>query len=75
MQELYPLSGDEILLFKTPISFIDHLQEFLSAVLTACTLVIPPFNETKENLFSLVDFVQVNICFHFWDCNGCYGII
>uniref|UniRef100_A0A2N9EFS9 AMP-dependent synthetase/ligase domain-containing protein n=1 Tax=Fagus sylvatica TaxID=28930 RepID=A0A2N9EFS9_FAGSY len=39
MQELYPLQGEEILLFKTSISFVDHLQEFLGAILTACTLV------------------------------------
>ncbi|KAH9706700.1 putative acyl-activating enzyme 19 [Citrus sinensis] len=38
MQDLYPLHGEELLLFKTSISFIDHLQEFLSAILTACTL-------------------------------------
>lgn len=59
MQELYPLSGEDVLLFKTSISFIDHLQEFLSAVLTACTLVIPPFNVLKQNVFSIVDFMQV----------------
>ncbi|KAK3003938.1 hypothetical protein RJ639_018691 [Escallonia herrerae] len=38
MQELYPLHGEELLLFKTSISFIDHLQEFLGALLTSCTL-------------------------------------
>ncbi|KAF4395309.1 hypothetical protein F8388_001696 [Cannabis sativa] len=58
MQELYPLNGDETLLFKTSISFVDHLQEFLSALLTACTLVIPPFNQLRENLFSIIDFIQ-----------------
>lgn len=58
MQELYPLSGEEVLLFKTSISFIDHLQEFLSALLTACTLVIPPFNQLKQNVFSIVHFIQ-----------------
>lgn len=57
MQELYPLFGDEVLLFKTGISFVDHLQEFLSAILTGCTLVIPPFNHLKRNVFSLVDFL------------------
>lgn len=60
MQELYPMQGEELLLFKTSISFVDHLQEFLAAILTTCTLVIPPFNELKENLFSVVDFLQVH---------------
>ncbi|KAL5549640.1 hypothetical protein UlMin_004871 [Ulmus minor] len=58
MQELYPLKGDENLLFKTSISFIDHLQEFLSAILTGCTLIIPPFAELNQNLFSIVDYIQ-----------------
>ncbi|KAJ6854991.1 acyl-activating enzyme 19 isoform X1 [Populus alba x Populus x berolinensis] len=58
MQELYPLHGEEALLFKTSTSFIDHLQEFLSAMLTTCTLVIPPFHELKEYPFSLVNVLQ-----------------
>ncbi|XP_022632213.1 putative acyl-activating enzyme 19 isoform X3 [Vigna radiata var. radiata] len=58
MQGMYPLNGQELLLFKSSVSFIDHLQEFLSAILTACVLVIPPFNELKENLYSMVDFLQ-----------------
>ncbi|XP_027334446.1 putative acyl-activating enzyme 19 isoform X2 [Abrus precatorius] len=58
MQGMYPLSGQELLLFKTSISFIDHLQEFLSAILTACVLVIPPPNELKENIYSIIDFLQ-----------------
>ncbi|KAM1578222.1 putative acyl-activating enzyme 19 isoform X1 [Malus sylvestris] len=58
MQELYPLFGDEVLLFKTGISFVDHLQEFLSSILTGCTLVIPPFDHLKRNVFSILDFLQ-----------------
>ncbi|KAK1582767.1 hypothetical protein Q3G72_018054 [Acer saccharum] len=58
MQDLYPLHGEDILLFKTSISFIDHLQEFLSAVLTACTLVIPPVIELKRNLFGIIGVLQ-----------------
>ncbi|XP_068476558.1 putative acyl-activating enzyme 19 [Phaseolus vulgaris] len=58
MQGMYPLNGHELLLFKTSVSFIDHLQEFLSSILTACVLVIPPFNELKENLYSIIDFLQ-----------------
>ncbi|KAL4340690.1 hypothetical protein GQ457_08G020330 [Hibiscus cannabinus] len=58
MQQLYPTQGEELLLFKTPISFVDHLQEFLIASLTACTLVIPPFAELKQNVFSIIDFLQ-----------------
>lgn len=57
---MYPLHGEEALLFKTSISFIDHLQEFLSAMLTTCTLVIPPFHELKEYPFSLVNVLQVH---------------
>jgi len=59
MQGMYPLNGQELLLFKSSVSFIDHLQEFLSGILTACVLVIPPFNELKENLYSIIDFLQV----------------
>ncbi|XP_027907269.1 putative acyl-activating enzyme 19 isoform X1 [Vigna unguiculata] len=58
MQGMYPLNGQELLLFKSSVSFIDHLQEFLSGILTACVLVIPPFNELKENLYSIIDFLQ-----------------
>lgn len=61
MQELYPLHGAENLLFKTSISFIDHLQEFLSAGLTACTLVIPPLSELRQNILSIIDFLQVQM--------------
>ena len=59
MQELYPLNGEETLFFKTLISFVDHLQESLSALLIGCTLVIPPSKELKVNVFSIVDFIQV----------------
>lgn len=59
MQELFPSSGEELLLFKTSISFIDHIQEFLSAILTSSALVIPPVKEIKENLYSVVNFIQV----------------
>lgn len=62
MQEFYPLHGEELLLFKTSISFVDHLQEFLGAILAACTLVIPPYKDLKENVFSVFDFLQV--CLH-----------
>ncbi|KAL7083464.1 hypothetical protein ACP275_14G164300 [Erythranthe tilingii] len=58
MQETYPLHEGDISLFKTAISFIDHIQEFLGAVLSTCTLVIPPFNQLKENIFYITDFLQ-----------------
>lgn len=58
MQEKFPPSGEELLLFKTSISFIDHIQEFLSAILTSSALVIPPMKELKENLCSVVNFIQ-----------------
>ncbi|XP_038907107.1 putative acyl-activating enzyme 19 isoform X2 [Benincasa hispida] len=58
MQENFPCSREELLLFKTSISFIDHIQEFLSAILTSSALVIPPMKELKENLCSVVNFIQ-----------------
>lgn len=66
MQEKFPPSGEELLLFKTSISFIDHIQEFLSAILTSSALVIPPMKELKENLCSVVNFIQVGSVGHFW---------
>ncbi|WRX23163.1 AMP-dependent synthetase/ligase domain - like 10 [Theobroma cacao] len=58
MQELYPMHGEELLLFKTSISFVDHLQEFLAASLTACTLVVPPLTELRQNVFSIIEFLE-----------------
>ncbi|XP_061944364.1 putative acyl-activating enzyme 19 isoform X3 [Populus nigra] len=75
MQELYPLHGEEALLFKTSISFIDHLQEFLSAMLTTCTLVIPPFHELKEYPFSLVNVLQVSGDCTYFDCKRLPAIL
>ncbi|XP_028066007.1 putative acyl-activating enzyme 19 isoform X8 [Camellia sinensis] len=72
MQELYPSVGEELLLFKTSISFIDHLQECLGALLATCTLVIPPFNEFKENPFYVYDFLQ--FC-RSTENFGCFGNI
>ncbi|KAL6565778.1 hypothetical protein OROHE_004833 [Orobanche hederae] len=37
MQEMYPLHEGDIMLFKTAISFVDHMQEFLGAVLSTYT--------------------------------------
>ncbi|XP_071936229.1 putative acyl-activating enzyme 19 isoform X3 [Coffea arabica] len=59
MQDLYPMHGQDYLVFKTSISFIDHLQEFLSGILTTSTLVVPPFNVLKENILCMVDFLQI----------------
>ncbi|KAJ0964374.1 hypothetical protein J5N97_029496 [Dioscorea zingiberensis] len=58
MQQRAPLFGDDVLLFKTPISFIDHLQEFLSSVLTCTTLIIPPFHELKANPLLIINFLE-----------------
>ncbi|KAI7752862.1 hypothetical protein M8C21_016536, partial [Ambrosia artemisiifolia] len=58
LQDIYPLCGEETLLFKTSIGFIDHLQEILGALLTSCTLVIPSFNVLKENILSITDYLQ-----------------
>ncbi|CAO2826447.1 unnamed protein product [Amaranthus hypochondriacus] len=57
MQDLYPLKEDDVLLFKTSISFVDHLQEFIAPMLVGCTLVVPPLDELKGNLFNLVDYL------------------
>lgn len=59
MQDMYPLRGEETLLFKTSVGFIDHLQEILGALLTSCTLVIP-FNVLKENILSIFEYLQVH---------------
>ncbi|KAJ9558565.1 hypothetical protein OSB04_013179 [Centaurea solstitialis] len=58
MQDMYPLCGEETLLFKTSVGFIDHLQEILGGLLTTCTLVIPPFNVLKENILSITKYLQ-----------------
>ncbi|KAJ8565722.1 hypothetical protein K7X08_008298 [Anisodus acutangulus] len=58
MQGSYPFEKEEILLFKTSTSFIDHLQEFLGAILANCTLVIPPFNQLKDNIFCVANLLQ-----------------
>uniref|UniRef100_K3XUX5 4-coumarate--CoA ligase n=1 Tax=Setaria italica TaxID=4555 RepID=K3XUX5_SETIT len=50
---------DDVLLFKTSISFVDHLQEFLSAALTCTTLVIPPPSEWRANPASLANLIKV----------------
>lgn len=65
MQGLIPLCSMDILLFKTSTSFIDHLQEFLGAILTCTLLVIPPFNEFKANPICLVNLLKV---FNLMDC-------
>ncbi|XP_008775823.2 LOW QUALITY PROTEIN: putative acyl-activating enzyme 19 [Phoenix dactylifera] len=58
MEDLFPLCTQDILLFNTSISFIDHLQEFLSAILTCTALIIPPFDELKANPTYVLDFVK-----------------
>lgn len=58
MQGLIPLCNTDILLFKSSISFIDHLQEFFGAILTSTPLIILPVNELKANPLCLVDFVK-----------------
>ncbi|KAF8032186.1 hypothetical protein BT93_D1187 [Corymbia citriodora subsp. variegata] len=58
MQRLYPLHGKEILLFKTSISFVDHLQEFIASILCACTLVVPPLDKLKHNALVVADFLE-----------------
>ncbi|XP_051198011.1 putative acyl-activating enzyme 19 isoform X2 [Lolium perenne] len=57
MQIRNPLCSDDVLLFKTSVSFVDHLQEFLSAVLTSTTLIIPP-NDWRANPASLANLIK-----------------
>lgn len=47
--------------FKTSVGFIDHLQEFLGAILNSTPLVIPPFTLLKENIISIIDFLEVRV--------------
>lgn len=61
MQALFPLHEGDVLIFKTSVSFVDHLQEFLSAVLTCTPLIIPPFHVLKENPLYLVNFLKVSL--------------
>ncbi|KAI3953218.1 hypothetical protein MKX01_042213 [Papaver californicum] len=58
MKESFPVHKEETFLFRTPISFVDHLQEFLGAILTCAPLVIPPCQEIKANPLCIVDFVK-----------------
>lgn len=59
MQETFPVRAEDFLLFKTSISFVDHLQEFLSSLLTGSTLVIPPSDELRSNPMLLIDIIKV----------------
>ncbi|ANM69164.1 AMP-dependent synthetase and ligase family protein [Arabidopsis thaliana] len=58
MQELYPVVGEQRFAFKTSVGFIDHIQEFLGAILSSTALVIPPFTLLKENMISIIDFLE-----------------
>nr|XP_043608968.1 putative acyl-activating enzyme 19 [Erigeron canadensis] len=58
MQDMYPLSGEEILMFKTSVGFIDHLQEILGALLTSCTLVIPSFSVLKKDILTITEYLK-----------------
>ncbi|KAL0716382.1 hypothetical protein Bca4012_065704 [Brassica carinata] len=58
MQEHYPVNGEQLLSFKTSVGFIDHLQEFLVATLNSTPLVIPPFTLLKDNMISILDFLE-----------------
>ncbi|KAJ0235823.1 putative acyl-activating enzyme 19 [Hirschfeldia incana] len=58
MQEHYPVVREQQFAFKTSVGFIDHLQEFLGATLNSTPLVIPPFTLLKENMISIIDFLE-----------------
>ncbi|KAL4199523.1 hypothetical protein AMTRI_Chr03g51560 [Amborella trichopoda] len=58
MKAFYPLHEKEVLLFKTSISFIDHIQEILCAILTCAPLIVPPFDQLKANPFSLINIMK-----------------
>ncbi|KAL0927527.1 hypothetical protein M5K25_001702 [Dendrobium thyrsiflorum] len=57
MQDQYPISQEDVLLFKTSISFVDHLQEFLGAILACALLVIPPYHKLKYPEYTF-DFLK-----------------
>lgn len=57
MQRRKPLCSEDVLLFKTSVSFVDHLQEFLSAVLTSTTLIIPS-NDWRANPASFANLIK-----------------
>ncbi|KAG0492041.1 hypothetical protein HPP92_005439, partial [Vanilla planifolia] len=40
--------AEDVLLFKTSISFVDHIQEFLGAILAGALLIIPPYKELNS---------------------------
>ncbi|XP_078437775.1 AMP-dependent synthetase and ligase family protein isoform X2 [Wolffia australiana] len=58
MQKAFPVCHGETLLFKTPVSFIDHIQEILTAVLSCTPLIIPP-DELRAYPFYLVDILKL----------------
>nr|VDD03471.1 unnamed protein product [Brassica rapa] len=58
MQEHYPVVGEQQFAFKSSVGFIDHLQEFLGATLNSTPLVIPPFTLLKQNMISIIDFLE-----------------
>ncbi|XP_020599643.1 putative acyl-activating enzyme 19 [Phalaenopsis equestris] len=57
MQDQYPISREDVLLFKTSISFVDHLQEFLGAIMAGALLVIPTYQKLKYPEYA-IDFVK-----------------
>ncbi len=48
MQETYPIDSTETHLFKTALSFVDHLAESFQALLSGASLVILPDNEVSN---------------------------
>ncbi|XP_049936722.1 putative acyl-activating enzyme 19 isoform X3 [Nymphaea colorata] len=58
MHTLFPIRLEDVLLFKTSISFIDHFQEVLGAILAPATLIIPFPNELSADPLSLIDLVK-----------------
>ena len=60
MENAYPHVNEDVGCFKTAIGFVDHLTEALGPLLIGVPLVIPSPDILKENLLSLIKFIEVS---------------
>ncbi|CAN6486605.1 unnamed protein product [Victoria cruziana] len=58
MHTSFPIRLEDVLLFKTSISFIDHLQEVLGAILAPASLIIPFPHKLSSDPLLLIDLVK-----------------
>ncbi|CAN6486603.1 unnamed protein product [Victoria cruziana] len=68
MHTSFPIRLEDVLLFKTSISFIDHLQEVLGAILAPASLIIPFPHKLSSDPLLLIDLVKVSGDCTFFDC-------